>query len=673
MQKSSDAVRTLPSENPLNVTRWGGGPRGWLLLAASLPWIAGVGIAGAAEAQHASGAHDVTLTNRTMTAHLAVAAGRPELEIRDVPAGHSIAISDLFRLRLKDGSELRASSLHWDAPFSAPAQSGGSPGQSCAELSDPRSGAHFRWCLLSHADRNYLREELTIRAGGNDLPLTDVELLNFADKEAKVIGSVKGSPLADADMYFGFEHPLSWSRVSDGQVHAGLTRVLPLRAQQSVTYSAVIGTFAPGQMRRAFLAYIESERPRRWAPFLNYNTWYDIGYTNRYSEADVLDRIHSFGEELVDKRHVQMDSFVLDDGWDDSHSLWNFDSGFPGGLTRAAQAAAAYHTGIGIWLSPWGGYMQQKLDRVAFGKAHGYEILNGGFALSGPQYFRAFSSVCSEMVERYNVNLFKFDGTGNADRVVPGSMFDSDFAAAIHLIDELRQKKPGIYINLTTGTYPSPFWLLTADSIWRGGEDHDFAGVGSRRQQWITYRDAQTWRNIVQGGPLFPLNSLMLHGMIYAQKAEGLSADPGHDFADEVLTYFGSGTQLQEMYVTPSLLSSADWDILARAARWSRERASILEDSHWIGGDPGQLRVYGWAAWSPKGWIITLRNPSDKPQTFSFDPGPALELPAGAARNFSVRQPFASPNSAPESWQAGRTISVPLRPFEVRIYEGIPR
>ena len=47
-------------------------------------------------------------------------------------------------------------------------------------------------------------------------------------------------------------------------------------------------------------------------------------------------------------------------------------------------------------------------------------------------------------------------------------------------IGELRAKKPDLYVNLTTGTYPSPFWLLYADSIWRGGDDHSFAGVGSR-------------------------------------------------------------------------------------------------------------------------------------------------------------------------------------------------
>ena len=75
------------------------------------------------------------------------------------------------------------------------------------------------------------------------------------------------------------------------------------------------------------------------------------------------------------------------------------------------------------------------------------------------------------MIHKYGVNQFKFDGTGNVDSVFPGSRFDSDFSAAIHLIGELRAAKPDIFINLTTGTWPSPFWLMYADSIWRGGDD----------------------------------------------------------------------------------------------------------------------------------------------------------------------------------------------------------
>jgi len=63
-------------------------------------------------------------------------------------------------------------------------------------------------------------------------------------------------------------------------------------------------------------------------------------------------------------------------------------------------------------------------------------------------------------------------------------------------------------------------------------------------------------------------------------------------------------------------------------------------DNHWIGGDPAKLEPYGWAAWSAAKGILTLRNPSDKPQTFSFDVQKALELPPGAPQRYRASSPL---------------------------------
>ncbi|MFT4113821.1 enterotoxin [Silvibacterium sp.] len=606
-------------------------------------------------------AHATTVVeNRTLRVTLQTSA--PELVVEDTAAHRTLQSAELFAVTLKDGRVLKPSAVQWVHGFTASAQG------TCAEFKDDATATRLTWCIISHADRHYVRETLSIRNEQADLPITDVQLIDFPDAEAHVSGTVKGSPIVDSSMFLGFEHPISWSRVTDGRAQAGIARVLPLRKGQSVTYSAVIGTAEPGQMRRDFLHYLEQERPRPYKPFLHYNSWFDIGYTNRYGEADAIDRIQAFGRELVQKRGVKLDSFLFDDGWDNPNSFWGFDSQFPDGFTKTAEAAKQIGAGIGVWLSPWGGYGDEKKQRVAYGVAHGYETIKDGYALSGPKYYEGFLKVCMEMVNRYGVNQFKLDGTGNADRVFPGSAFDSDFDAAIHAIRSIREARPDTFINLTTGTYPSPFWVLYADSIWRGGEDHDFSGVGSDRQRWITYRDAQTYKNIVQGGPLFPLNSLMLHGVVYAKQAKALTTDPKNEFGEEVQSYFGSGTQLQELYITPSLMTSANWDTLAKAAKWSRAHSAILEDTHWIGGDPDKLEAYGWAAWKPQGWIVTLRNPSDKPQRYVLRLHKALELPKGAPSTFAVSQPFAE-SASTLHWSADAPVSIELKPFEVKTFE----
>jgi hypothetical protein len=325
-------------------------------------------------------------------------------------------------------------------------------------------------------------------------------------------------------------------------------------------------------------------------------------------------------------------------------------------------------------MSPWGGYSKPKQERIAFGTAAGYEIIDGGYALSGPKYYDAFRDVCMDMITKYGVNQFKIDGTGNVDSVFPGSRFDSDFDAAIHLIGELRAAKPDIFINLTTGTWPSPFWLIYSDSIWRGGEDDSTAGVGTYRERWITYRDSDTYERVVQHGPLYPLNSLMLHGMIYAQHHHQLDKDPGNDFRNEVRSYFGTGTQLQEMYITPSLLSAANWDDLAEAAKWSRANADVLKDTHWIGGDPAWLEVYGWASWSPRKGILVLRNPSDKAQTISIKLRDAFELPPGAAQVYGAKSPWKDDAIQPSLvLHAQQPHEFHLAPFQVLTLDMTPQ
>ena len=164
----------------------------------------------------------------------------------------------------------------------------------------------------------------------------------------------------------------------------------------------------------------------------------------------------------------------------------------------------------------------------------------------------------------------------------------------------------------------------------------------------------------------------MLHGMIYAQHAHNLDTDPNGDFESEVRAYFGTGTQLQEMYLTPGLLTPANWDVLGESARWSRSRAPVLSDTHWVGGNPAQLEPYGHAAWAPGRGILCLRNPSDKPQTLSLNIGEALELPDHAPQRFMLRRAYRSQRAAaPIEATADKAVAIPLAPFEVLTLETV--
>jgi len=227
-----------------------------------------------------------------------------------------------------------------------------------------------------------------------------------------------------------------------------------------------------------------------------------------------------------------------------------------------------------------------------------------------------------------------------------------------------------VFINITTGTWPSPFWLWYGDSIWRGGRDWGTHGWGSKRQQQITYRDKETYHNVVLRAPLHPLNSLMTQGVMFAN--HGL---PGESEAltDDIRAFFAGGTDCQELYITPSLMRSQDWDALAEAARWSRTNADVLVDTHWIGGDPAKGEIYGWASWSKKKGILALRNPLDKTGTITIDIGKAFELPKGSAKRYTLKSPWKEDlNNSDVILSAGENHTFELKPFEVLVFDATP-
>jgi hypothetical protein len=631
---------------------------------------------------------DLTLDNGLVQGRWSIVDGvLRAIDITDRSSGQSLPLSaDVCSLVFRDGTTLGVTALRVTGGPSVSLLAGDPraarlaarlPGRALtAELTDPDGRFRVTWRAQLRDGSRYIRQEVTLRAadGGGEVPIREVRLVDLdvagQGGGAAVRGDVRGSPIVagGGSWFLGFEHPLADVAVANGRAQASLARELPLRPGAPVVYSSVVGAASPGQLRRDFLSYLERERAHPYRPFLHYNSWYDIGYFSKFDEAAALDAIASVGRELHERRGVRLDSFLFDDGWDDPHTLWRFHAGFPRGFTPLREAAARYGAAPGVWLSPWGGYGKPKEDRLSFGRTEGFETNEGGFALSGPKYYARFRETCLDMIRRYGVNQFKFDGTGNVSHVIAGSAFDSDFSAMLALIAELRAQKPDLYVNLTTGTYPSPFFLRHADSIWRGGEDHEFAGVGSDRQRWITYRDADTYAGIVRKGPLFPLNSLMLHGVIYARHANHLDSDPGGDFTSDVRAYFGTGTQLQELYITSALFSPANWDALAEAARWARDRAAILVDTHWVGGDPAALEVYGHAAWAGKGGrgVLVLRNPKDAVQAFELDVAAALEVAAEAPRRFTARSPWRSErDQSPLALETGAPHRFELGPFEV--------
>lgn len=67
-------------------------------------------------------------------------------------------------------------------------------------------------------------------------------------------------------------------------------------------------------------------------------------------------------------------------------------------------------------MSPWGGYAGRE-DRINAARREGFEVLGEGekatFVFHGQRYYQRFRETVFDLMDKYGVSLFKFDGIGS--------------------------------------------------------------------------------------------------------------------------------------------------------------------------------------------------------------------------------------------------------------------
>lgn len=539
------------------------------------------------------------------------------------------------------------------------------------------------WRAMLRDGSPYVRQEVVLTPHAPGTVIGKLILLSPELADAKVYGAVRGSPIVTDTLFLAIEHPLASASVTGAagqaaRAECSYARSVPLTVGEPFAVSAVVGCAPKGQLRRAFNQYLERERAHPYRQFLHYNSWYHLNIgrpDNRMTEAEAVQAVHDIGRELTVKRGVALKSYVMDDGWDSHVKVWDFHEGFPNGFAGLAKAAEQYGAGIGLWMSPWGGYGKPKEKRLVYGKEAGFETNKNGFSMAGVNYRTHFLNTALRMIRQYRANYFKFDGMGGGNSADGAdSAYANDMDAIFNVVIRgLRAATPDLYVSATVGTWPSPFWLRHADSIWRQGADIGQTGVGNERERWITYRDGTAYARICQRGPCYPLNALMFHGLAIGDWAYPLKLGCDElSVRHETRTLFGSGTSLLELYISPHLLTSAMWDDVAASAKWAKRHEACLVDSHWIGGDPLKGEVYGFASWVPGSGTVTLRNPADHPQKFSLDIAQLLELPPDAQSPCLLQSPYKDQSVATLRLAPGKAQTVSLAPFEVLVFDVQP-
>lgn len=561
---------------------------------------------------------------------------------------------------------------------------------------------------------NYVQQELTFAAVDAPVAATNFVLFDAPSAEASIEGRDTGYPITVGPngakiAWIGVENPLAQASVAGGRATISMRRANPVTSQRPLVYTTAVGVSPAGQIRRSFLNYFERESTHARRTFLHYQSWFDLkpgdaGTDVLTMPADQLTHaIDLFGAE-ASKRDMKLDSYWVDDGWDylrdpqvaDESNLhvWSFDPGQFGTGFAPQRAAAEKHGGsISVWMSPFGGYGTSAARRQAINASKPAEKrleTYGGrqFKLSGPKYYSHFRDTIFKMIDNDGVQGFKFDGIGGGlYQTSPAETYRADYEAMQNLSRDMRAHNEDVFINTTVGTWGSPYWMWFSDSIWRDGHDAFKVGEGSDQEQYVSYRDAEVYKNFVVEAPLVPITQLMNHGFIFSNRAPQFSQDTNLSseatrkaLAADMRGYFAQGFELQELYirntlVDPAVVGAANagwfWDELAKNAKWARTNQSLLADAHWIGGDPHQVDVYGTAAWNPGSGderaMFMVRNPSERPKHYTLDVEDAFELPAGTHGTYrcTERDGQAQPFVASK----GKNFYVELDPFEVLLFE----
>lgn len=254
-----------------------------------------------------------------------------------------------------------------------------------------------------------------------------------------------------------------------------------------------------------------------------------------------------------------------------------------------------------------------------WGCKNGYERVGEFLCFAGKNYKKEFERKMVEYTREFNIGYFKWDGFLLACNELdhghlPGIYSRRELIDTyIHMMKSVREINPEIYINVTVGSWLSPWWLKYADCIWMQGEDYAYAeDVPSLnpRDKAISYRDAVLWGNFQKQKLLFPMSSLMTHGIIKGQlNLLGGENETIESFTNEVMMYFGRGVMMWELYVSPHLLSDSEWEAIAKSLKWVKQNQNILKNTKMFLGNPLKREVYGYAHLSADKGIIILRNP----------------------------------------------------------------
>ena len=456
----------------------------------------------------------------------------------------------------------------------------------------------------------------------------------------------------------------------------------------------VLGVTPEPYVKKWFFNYVKDIRVAPAEPYSLYNSWYDLRSADYpkvpkdavMNEKNVLRIWDKIRTNMVEKHSIHLDAFVLDDGWDVYESDWQLrKKQFPHGLEPIADTLEKSGTALGIWFGPTGGYSFHK-ERVQWMYDHGYEVTgnvndpaSGMLCLAGTNYSRLFRKRTTDFVKNDHVGYFKWDGIQFAcsepDHGHPVGIHSrrAVMESVIEKCEAVRAINPNVYLNVTSGTWLSPWWVMYANQIWMDAADYAFADVPSisRRDNATTYRDYALYDDFHIRNFWFPISNLMTHGIIKGRLESISKEEPLDKFTNNAVLYFARGVSMWEFYISPDQLTDPEWNVLSQSIQWAKDRFDILGTTFMTGNNPAKGNTYGYVHFKGNKGVIAIRNPKVEKDEITVRLNPKYGIDAQAA-NLVIEQIYPKHYIYPHLYSAGGQVTFTLKGFETAIYDIYP-
>ena len=526
-----------------------------------------------------------------------------------------------------------------------------------------------------------------------------------------------GQPYYVGSMYWGCEFPQAENKVrdkkgfiryhygknlvvendkSDGQFHNynNYNNANGISGKM-ITWDAVVGAARSTDyqvVQSDFYEYIETIATKTGFR-QQFNSWYDN--MKDITDSNIQESFNEIEKGFTQYGVNPLDSYVVDDGWTNYSSFWDFDRSankFPNELYNSSSQVNKMGSNFGLWLGPRGGYgTERQIANYIANNNLGSRNENSGndINVSDGRYLdKLVNDIFVDYQNKFDINYWKLDGmllepstnSSNAHTTTDKLCTISEtYERWTDMFETMRKNRPDLWINMTSYANPSPWHVKWVNSVWMqntGDTGYSNKFNSSHEEQMLTFRDGDYYEFFTNNQWQLPNKYFYNHDPVYAKTAHNVPGGPGRQIeytTDELrnhLYMLGTrGTAFWEYYYSPSMFDDEKWQVNAEAANWIEDNFDILQKSKMFGGDPENGDVYGYSCWNGNQGIVSIRNPKNVEQTYTLKLDEKVGVSSGVKNVYGKVVVGDQSRQTNDSVSHNTELTYTLKPKEVLIVQ----